>query len=46
MFKGIFLQLGGEQEAFDIFIDIGEFFQGISEGLADFTSSIFGFFGF
>jgi len=46
MFKGIFLQLGGEQDAFDIFMDIGEYFQGFQEGLADFASSIFGFFGF
>jgi len=46
MFKGIFLQFGGEAQAFDIFMDIGEYFQGFHEGIVAFASSIFGFFGF
>jgi len=46
MFKGIFLQLEGEKQAYDLFMDIGEFFQGFQKGLADFATSIFGFFGF
>ncbi len=44
MFKAIFLQLG-EQGAFDIFMDIGEYFQGIQEQLSEFATSIFGSFG-
>ena len=46
MFKGIFLQLGGEDQAYDFFMDIGEYFLEFQLGLADFASSIFGFFGF
>ena len=46
MFKGIFLQFGGEDNAYDIFMDIGEYFQGFHEGIVAFASSIFGFFGF
>jgi len=45
MFKAIFLQLGGEQGAFDIFMGIGEFFQGFQEQLSEFATSIFGAFG-
>jgi len=45
MLKGIFLQFGGEEQAFDIFMDIGEYFQGFQEGIVAFASSIFGFFG-
>jgi len=46
MFKGIFLQLGGEDQAYDFLMDIGKSFQGFYEGLSDFASSIFGIFGF
>ena len=45
MFKAIFLQLGGEQGAFDIFMDIGEYFQGLQEQMSEFAASIFGAFG-
>jgi len=46
MFKGIFLQLDGEKQAYDIFMDIGEYFQGFWEGIVAFATSIFEFFGF
>ncbi len=46
MFKGIFLQLGGEDQAYDLFMDIGKYFQGFHEGIVAFASSIFGIFGF
>jgi hypothetical protein len=46
MLKGIFLQFDREEQAFDIFIDIGEYLQGFHEGIVAFASSIFGFFGF
>ena len=46
MFETIFLQLGNEQDAFDLFMDIGEYFQGFQEGLVAFASNIFGVFGF
>jgi len=45
MFKAIFLQLGGEDQAFDFIIDIGEYFQGFLEQLAEFGTSVFGVFG-
>jgi len=46
MFKGIFLQLGREDQAYDLFMDIGKYFQGFHEGIVTFASSIFGIFGF
>ncbi len=46
MFKDIFLQLGGESGAFDIFMDIGEYFQGLQEQLSEFATSVFGVLGF
>ena len=46
MFKGIFLQLGVEDQAYDLFMDIGKYFQGFHEGIVAFASSIFGIFGF
>jgi hypothetical protein len=46
MFKAIFLQLGGEQGAFDIFMDIGEYFQEFQEQLSELASAVFGVFGF
>ena len=46
MFKGIFLQLGGENQAYDLFMVIGKYFQGFHEGIVAFASSIFGIFGF
>jgi len=46
MFKGIFLQLGGEEQANDFFLEIGKYFQGFHEGIVAFASSIFGIFGF
>jgi len=46
MFKSIFLQLGGEDQAYDLFMDIGKYFQGFHEGIVAFASSIFGIFGF
>ncbi len=46
MFKGIFLQFGGEGQAFDIFMDIGEYFQGFQEQLSELASNVFGVFGF
>jgi len=46
MFKGIFLQTGGEEGAYDIFMEIGNFFQGFHEGIVSFASNIFGAFGF
>jgi len=41
-----FLQFGGEEQAYDLFMDIGEYFQGFQEGIVAFASSIFGIFGF
>jgi len=40
------LQLDGEKQAYDIFMDIGEYFQGFWEGIVAFATSIFEFFGF
>jgi len=39
------LQLEIEKQAYDLFIDIGESFQGFYEGIVAFASNIFGFFG-
>ena len=46
MVKFAFLQLGGEEEAYDIMMQIGEWGQGFSEKLSEFATSIFGAFGF
>ncbi|HSB49708.1 MAG TPA: hypothetical protein VLC72_00045 [Nitrosopumilaceae archaeon] len=46
MFKVVFLQLGNEQGAYDLFMQIGEYFRGFQYQMADFASSIFGIFGF
>lgn len=46
MFEIVFLQLAKEQQAFDIFMQIGEFFQGFQFQMAEFATNLFGKFGF
>ena len=39
-------ELNVEDQAFDILMDITDFFQGLQEQLAEFATSFFGIFGF
>lgn len=46
MIELVFLQLGNEQDAFDLFMQIGEYFQGFQAQMVNFASNVFGIFGF
>lgn len=45
MLQDLFLQLN-EQGAYDLLMQIGQFFEGFHYKMVDFASSVFGMFGF